>query len=159
MTPWFWLALTILFSVIELASAFNLITIWFALASFMMLFISGLTESLPFSLKLKIHAGLFLVMSGLLLAFTRPLLVKKLKIGQAKTNVHALVGQTALVTKKITPFNTGEIKIRGQLWTALSEQNGQSIEEGAECVVLRIEGVKAMVRTGDRENPEQKREP
>ncbi|MDR2519048.1 MAG: NfeD family protein [Spirochaetaceae bacterium] len=157
-TPWFWLAMTILFSVIELVSAFNLITIWFALSSLIMLFVAGITESFDFSLKLKIHTGLFLAVSGLLLAFTRPLLIKKLKVGREKTNVHALIGQSALVTKKIAPFCTGEVKVRGQLWTAFAENNAVIIEEGAECVIVRIEGVKAAVQPPAQEHVQEQRE-
>jgi membrane protein implicated in regulation of membrane protease activity len=144
-TPWFWLTLTILFSVIELVSAFTLITVWFALASLITLFAAGITESLDAALKAKIQSGLFLAMSALFLAFTRPLAIKKLKVGREKTNVHALIGQNALVTRKISRFDSGEIKVKGILWTALSENNAD-IEEGAECVIIRIEGVKAVVR-------------
>jgi hypothetical protein len=44
LSPWFWLTLTVIFSLLELACAFNLITIWFAISSFLMIFISGFTE-------------------------------------------------------------------------------------------------------------------
>jgi membrane protein implicated in regulation of membrane protease activity len=53
--------------------------------------------------------------------------------------------EEALVTKKITQFGKGEIKIKGQIWSAISEDNNE-IEEGVICSVVRIEGVKAIVR-------------
>jgi membrane protein implicated in regulation of membrane protease activity len=89
--------------------------------------------------------GLFLGIAVILLIFTRPLVVKKLKVGKEKTNVDDLSGRDALVTKRITKFGKGEVKIKGQVWTAIAEDNSE-IEEGAECIVTRIEGVKAVVR-------------
>jgi membrane protein implicated in regulation of membrane protease activity len=144
-SPWFWLSLTILFTLIELLSAFNLITIWFAISSLLMIFISGLTELLDAPIRFRLHTGLFLLISIALLVFTRPIAIKKLRVGKTKTNVDALVNEDALVTKKITQFEKGEVKVKGQIWTAISENNTE-IEEGVICSVVRIEGVKVIVR-------------
>jgi membrane protein implicated in regulation of membrane protease activity len=51
----------------------------------------------------------------------------------------------ALVTKKISEFDRGEVKLNGQFWTSRSE-DGSTIEEGTKCEVVRIEGVQAIVR-------------
>ncbi|MDR1893981.1 MAG: NfeD family protein [Spirochaetales bacterium] len=96
-------------------------------------------------IRFRLHIGLFLVIAAVLLIFTRPIAIKKLKVGRAKTNVDALINEQALVTKKIEKFGKGEVKIKGQIWTAVSEDNSE-IEEGTECSVLRVEGVKAIVR-------------
>jgi membrane protein implicated in regulation of membrane protease activity len=144
-SPWFWLALTVVFTLIELVSTFNLITIWFAISSLLMIFISGLTELLDSPIRFRLHIGLFLLISIALLVFTRPIAIKKLKVGKVKTNVDALVNEDALVTKKITQFGKGEVKVKGQVWTAISENNAE-IEEGVICSVVRIEGVKVIVR-------------
>jgi membrane protein implicated in regulation of membrane protease activity len=144
-SPWFWLALTVLFTLIEFLSAFSLTTIWFALSAVLMVFISGFTELIDAPIRFRLHIGLFLVIAIVLLVFTRPVAIKKLKVGKAKTNVDALVGEKALVTRKIEKFGKGEIKIKGQIWTAVSEDNSE-IAEGGECEVLRIEGVKAVVK-------------
>lgn len=144
-SPWLWLALTVLFTLIELLSAFSLTTIWFAISSLLMVFISGLTEMLDAPIRLRLHIGLFLVIATVLLVFTRPIAIKKLRVGSVKTNVDALAGTEALVTKKIPKFGKGEVKISGQVWTAVSEDNAE-IKEGLICSVVRIEGVKAIVR-------------
>ncbi|MDR0554372.1 MAG: NfeD family protein [Treponema sp.] len=145
LTPWFWLALTVVFTIIELACAFNLVTIWFAIASFLMIFISGLTELLDTPIRFRLHIGIFLVIAIVLLVFTRPIAIKKLKVGKIKTNVDDLIGRDALVVKNISKFGKGEIKIRGQIWTAISDTD-EDIAENTECVITRIEGVKAVVR-------------
>jgi membrane protein implicated in regulation of membrane protease activity len=66
-------------------------------------------------------------------------------MGKEKTNVEGLVGKHALVTKRISEFDRGEAKLEGKIWSAYSE-NGITINEGTKCEVVRIEGVKAIVR-------------
>ena len=73
--PWFWLFLVILFTAIEVAT-FGLATIWFALGALVMLFLSPLP--IPFLWQIL----LFLIISSVLLIFTRPVAVKKLKVGR-----------------------------------------------------------------------------
>jgi membrane protein implicated in regulation of membrane protease activity len=94
LTPWFWLVLMVIFTVIELACSFNLVTIWFALSSLAMVFISGLTELLEKPIRFRLYVGIFLLLSILLLVFTRPIAVKKLKVGKVKTNVDDISGET-----------------------------------------------------------------
>ena len=145
LTPWFWLALTIVFSLIELACSFNLVTIWFAISALIMIFVSGLTELLDTPIRFRLHLGIFLFIAILLLLFTRPVAVKKLKVGKVKTNVDDLIGRDALVIKEISKYEKGEVKIHGQIWTAISDGD-EAIAENTECVIIRIEGVKAVVR-------------
>jgi membrane protein implicated in regulation of membrane protease activity len=145
LTPWFWLALTVAFTLIELACSFNLVTIWFAISSFIMIFVSGLTELLDTPIRFRLHLGIFLFIAIVLLIFTRPIAVKKLKVGKIKTNVDDLIGRDALVVKGISKYGKGEVKIRGQIWTAISDTD-EEIAENTECVIIRIEGVKTVVR-------------
>lgn len=145
LSPWFWLALTVIFTLVELASSFSLITIWFAFASLVMVFISGLTELFDAPVRFRLHIGIFVLLSIVLLIFTRPVAIKKFKVGKNKTNVDDLIGRDILITKKITKFEKGEGKIKGQIWTAISE-NGEEIAENTECVVVKIEGVKLVVK-------------
>lgn len=145
LSPWFWLALTVIFSLLELACAFNLTTIWFAISSFLMIFISGFTEMLDKPIRFRLHLGIFLCLSVILFIFTRPIAVKKLKIGKEKTNVDSLVEQEAVVTKKITKFERGEIKSQGKYWTAIPEKD-EEINEGDACFIVKFDGIKAVVR-------------
>jgi len=135
---WVWVALVIVFSVIEIFTL-GLTTIWFALAAFVMVFLSMLKIPLTFQIII------FLLISAGLLFFTRPFAIKKFKTGKVKTNVDSLVGMHALVTKQISEFERGEVKLNGQFWTARSE-DGSVIKEGTKCEVVRIEGVQAIVR-------------
>jgi membrane protein implicated in regulation of membrane protease activity len=110
-----------------------------------MIFISGVTEMFDAPIRFRLHIGIFILIAAVLLIFTRPVAVKKFKIGKIKTNVNDLIGRDVLVTKKITKFEKGEGKIKGQIWTAVSDDGGE-IAENTECAVVRIEGVKLVVR-------------
>jgi membrane protein implicated in regulation of membrane protease activity len=135
---WIWVALTVIFAVTE-AFTFGLTTVWFALAAFVMVFLSFLPIPLFFQLVI------FLAISAILLIYTRPLAIKKFKTGKEKTNVDSLVGKHAMVIKQITEFERGEVKLNGQIWSARS-QDETTISEGTKCEVVRIEGVMAIVR-------------
>jgi membrane protein implicated in regulation of membrane protease activity len=145
---WIWLGLTIIFAIIE-AVTFGLTTIWFALAGIIMIFLSFLPIAFEFQVLI------FLSISAVLLFFTRPLAIKKFKTGRIKTNVDSLAGKSALVLKQITEFNSGEVKIDGQIWTACLEEGSTiTLMEGTKCEVIKIEGVQAVVRLFETAKPE-----
>lgn len=135
--PWFWLFLSIIFTGIEVATL-GLTTIWFALGSLVMLLLSPLP--IPFLWQVL----LFLIISSVLLIFTRPIAVKKLKVGREKTNTDSLIGEKALVIKDICEFDKGMVKIHGMEWSAQSV-DGKTLAKGERCIVERIEGVTLMV--------------
>jgi len=132
--------LVILFTFIELQN-YSLTTVWFAIAALVMVFLSLLLEALTAPVQVLI----FLAISAVLLIFTRPLAIKKFKMGKTKTNVDSLVGERAPVVKSIDGFEKGEVKINGQIWPAVLE-DGSGIAEGETCEILRVEGVKLVVR-------------
>ncbi len=134
---WIWLALAIIFIIIE-ALTFSVITIWFAIGSFILVFLSFLPIPFPYQVII------FLAISIVLLLLTRPLVLKKLEGKKQKTNVDSLAGMAVIVTKAITPFEKGEIKVNGNFWSAKAENN-ETIKKETECVILRVEGVTAIV--------------
>lgn len=87
---------------------------------------------------------IFLVSSFIIIYFTRPFAINLLKVGQEKTNAQSLVGEIGIVTKEIRPFETGLVKISGQIWTAKSIDK-KSIGRNERVMVLAIEGVKLIV--------------
>ena len=132
------MALVIIFALIEVFTL-GLTTVWFAIAALIMVFLSFIKIPLP------VQVLIFLAISAVLLIFTRPVAIKKFKVGREKTNVDSLVGKHVLVTKKITEFEKGEVKVNGLIWAARSDSNTE-IVEGTKCEVLRIEGVQLIVR-------------
>ena len=88
---------------------------------------------------------MFVSFAILLMVFTRPFAVKKLKLGRVTTNVNSLDGQEVLVVKKITKFEKGEVRAaNGVVWSAVGE--GSEIAKGSVCVVARVEGNTLVVR-------------
>ncbi len=138
--PWFWLFVMILFTAIEVVT-FGLTTIWFALGALVMLFLSPLP--IPFLWQVL----LFLIISSVLLIFTRPIAVNKLKVGREKTNADSLIGEKALVIKEITEFEKGLVKVHGMEWSAQSI-DGKPMAKDEICIVERIEGVTVLVGRG-----------
>jgi membrane protein implicated in regulation of membrane protease activity len=135
---WIWAALAIIFALIEVFT-FGLTTVWFAIAAVIMVFLS------LFKIPLPVQIIIFLVISSLLLIFTRPIAVKKLKVGKEKTNVDSLIGKHVPVIKTISEFEHGEVKLNGLIWAARSDNNTE-IAVGTKCEVLRVEGVHLIVR-------------
>jgi len=135
---WIWLGIAIILAVIE-AFTLGLTTIWFAIAALALVFLSFLPIPIVYQVMI------FIIISAVLLIFTRPIALKKFKTGKVKTNVDSLAGMHALVTKEITEFDRGEVKLNGQIWSARSE-NGSTLVKGTKCEVVRIEGVQAIVK-------------
>src|SRR6056297_1961931 len=139
--PIIWTVLIIVFIVIE-AATLGLVAIWFAAGS-----IFGLIFSLlDFSWIVQVF--IFAVSSGVLLLFTKPFVNKHLKVGVNKTNVDSIIGQRGRVKKEIHKFDTGLVKVSGQIWTAISFNN-EIIKEDVEVVVMAVEGVKLIVKRSE----------
>ena len=139
--PWFWVGVMVLCLIFE-AVTFTLTTGWAAISALVMIFLSR--TGMPFRWQLLI----FFLITIILMIFTRPFAVKKLRLGREATNVNSLDGQEVLVVKKITKFEKGEVKAsNGVVWTALGEgSEGGEIPKGAVCVVVRVEGNTLVVR-------------
>jgi len=134
-----WLIVAVILAVVE-GATLNLTTIWFALGALA----AWLATFLNFSWGFQI--GVFVVVSGILLVFTKPLVKKYLKIGSVKTNAEEVLGKDAIVIEEIDNINSkGKVKVKGQIWTARSDDS-QIIKIDSIVKVLRIEGVKLIVK-------------
>ena len=130
--PWIWTGILVICIVIE-CFTFSLTTIWAALASVPLIFISRT------SLSLQVHILIFAVITLLLIIGTRPLALKLLR-KEKNENINNLEGQKVIVTKKITATEKGEAKAsNGVIWTAKSN-NSSEIEKDSVCRILKIEG-------------------
>lgn len=133
-----WLIATIVFAIIEALTA-GLVTIWFAGGSLAALAVSFFTDNI------WIETILFLIVSICLLVFTRKIFVQKLKTGNTKTNIEALIGKEVIVVKTIEPFNTGQVRINDIEWKAENIHKNDIIEAGKHVVIRGVEGVKVIV--------------
>lgn len=136
--PWIWVTVTVICIVIETLTL-SLTTIWFGISGFVLVFLAF--TPIPFAIQLL----LFVVLSFILLIFTRPVLIKKMNQKKISTNYERIIGKNAVVIKKITAMEKGIVKINGMEWTATVTEN-EVLEEGSTCVIEKIEGVTAFVK-------------
>ena len=116
-----WLGLMILFLVVELATV-GLTSIWLA-------------------------GGALIVVSVLLLIFTRPFATRYINRHHEKTNCDELIGRTVRVTEQVDNYEqTGAAFAIGLEWTARSEKDDQKIKAGSLATVTAISGVKLILR-------------
>ncbi len=134
-----WVALMIAFAVVELVTP-QLVCIWFAIGSLSAFIAASL--SAPLWQQILI----FLVVSVIMIFVTRPLYHKFIKTKLVPTNSDRLIGDTAVVAEAIDNLEAkGAVKVQGQVWSARSE-SGEAIPEGTHVTVVRIEGVKLIVK-------------
>ncbi|MBN2897774.1 MAG: NfeD family protein [Clostridia bacterium] len=136
--PMLWAALIVGFAVIE-GMTLGLTSIWFAIGSIFALIAAML--KLPFLAQVIV----FLLSSVVMLIYTKPIVQKQLKVGATKTNVEELIGMKGFVVKRISEHEPGQVKVKGQIWTAISE-DGREIEVEQEIIVILVEGVKLIVK-------------
>lgn len=134
-----WIAVIVVMAVIE-ALTLGLTTIWFAGGGIVAAIFAAMGA------PVIVQVILFLVVSVLLLYFTRPIAVKAFNKTRTLTNSEGLVGKHAYVTEEIDNIKaTGKVKIDGMEWTARTKVDGTVIGVGALISVISIEGVKAIV--------------
>ena len=133
-----WLVLLAVLLLIEIVTL-GLTTIWFAGGALIALLVSLAGG------PLWLQIGLFLVVSILLLFFTRPWAVKYMNKNRQKTNVESIPGKTGVVIQAIDNLKAeGQVAINGQEWTAKSA-DGCPVEKGKVIIVLAVEGLKVIV--------------
>ncbi len=136
--PMIWALLIVGFAVVE-GMTLGLTSIWFAIGSIFALIASMI--KLPFLAQVIV----FLASSIVMLIYTKPIAQKQLKVGATKTNVEELIGLKGFVVKKIEEHAPGQVKVKGQIWTAISE-DGSEMDLDREVTIVLVEGVKLIVK-------------
>ncbi|MDR2295368.1 MAG: NfeD family protein [Clostridiales Family XIII bacterium] len=134
-----WIGVAVLLALIE-AATLGLTTIWFAIGAVVAVFAALL------DLSFFLQVSVFFAVSALMLIFTRPVAVKRMRLRREKNVTEQMEGRSGIMTEAVPPFGTGLVKVGGVFWTAVGEEPARGIEKGVEIVVVRIEGVKLVVR-------------
>jgi membrane protein implicated in regulation of membrane protease activity len=135
----FWIIIAVVLAIIE-GLTLGFVTIWFTIGAGVAAVVSLAGGNLT------IQIIVFFAVSLILLLFTRPILVKKLKVGKEKNNIELIEGKTGLVTEAIEPFNSGLVKVNGIVWTAIGEATDFAADKDTEVEIVRVEGVKLIVK-------------
>ena len=136
----YWLVLFVILLVIEIFTM-GLTTIWFA-GGALAAFLAGV---LGFGLTVQIVV--FLAVSVLLLVLTRPIAVKYFNKERQKTNAESLIGQQGLVVENIDTIHAkGVVEVKGQEWSAKTDEPDGKIAKNTVVIIDGIQGVHLIVR-------------
>ena len=136
-----WLVAFVILIGIE-AATMALTTIWFAGGAVFAFF----AAVLGFSIQTQLVV--FLIVSFILLLFTRPFAMRFVNRETVKTNVDGLIGRRAKVITKIDNNEpSGATVVDGQEWTARSMDDAVTIPVGTHVVIKEVRGVKLIVET------------
>lgn len=134
-----WIIISGIFLIFEMMTVGFLVFL-FAIGSLFAMVVSFFTDNLI------IQTATFVISSTLLVIFVRPIMQKFLTKNSMSTNAKSIIGKKAIVTKKVDVYSeAGQIKVNGEIWTAIGE-NGATYEKGSEVEVVAIDGVKAIIK-------------
>ncbi len=135
----FWLVIVIVMAIIEIITL-GLTTIWFAGGALVAFIASFFGAGLP------VQIVLFIVVSFLLLAITRPFAMKFFNKDRVRTNAESLIGNSAIVLQDIDNLKAeGMVSVNGQEWTARSADD-TVIDKETVVEIVEITGVKLIVK-------------
>lgn len=133
-----WLIIAGICFILEIATE-GFLMFWFGVGGLAAMGISFFYDSF------LIQLITFIVVSTVLVLCTRKF-SKKIEPKTVPTNVYTIIGKKAAVSVAIDNVKgQGQIKIDGDIWSAKTEDD-EIIPEGSTVEILRIEGVKTVVK-------------
>lgn len=136
----FWLVLLILLLGIEIVTV-GLTSIWGVGGAF----VAMLLSIMKMPVGMQIIA--FLVVTVVLLIFTRPFAMRFINTEKEKTNYESIIGRIVCIAQRVDNLQqTGMAVVNGQEWTVRSERDNEVIEPGTMAKVVGISGVKLIVK-------------
>ena len=135
----YWLIFFLILIGIEIVTL-ALTTIWFAGGALVSFFLA------LFGASVETQLIVFVIVSFILLFFTRPWAMRYVEKNRTKTNVEGLIGKEARITQEVNNRNgTGTALLNGQEWTARSKEPEVTYAAGTMVRILEIQGVKLIV--------------
>ena len=135
-----WLALLIILLVVEIITV-GLTCIWAAGGALVAMLLSLL--HIPTGWQI----AAFLLVTAILLYFTRPFSVKIINSKREKTNYEGIIGKTVRIAERVSNIEqTGMAVVNGQEWTVRAEDETEILEPGTLAKVVNISGVKLIVK-------------
>lgn len=135
----FWLILLVILIIIELMTM-ALTTVWFAGGALVAAIVAG------FNGPVWLQIIAFILVSLILLFFTRPIAVKYFNKDRERTNSEGLIGKQAIVISEIDNIEgIGQVTVGGQEWSARSTDDAVKLPVGAVVYIRAINGVKLIV--------------
>ncbi len=135
-----WLILSGLFVIGEIITV-GFLVFWLALGSLAAMIVSIFAPE-----AIVLQTAVFVIISSILILFTRPLVNKYIASKTVPTNVETLIGKKAKVIVDINSIEgTGQVKVGGEIWSAKTDTE-EVITTGTEVEIFQIDGVKLLVK-------------
>lgn len=133
-----WLGILVLTLIAEATTA-GLVAIWFSPGALIAMIVALCNANFLWQICIFLVVSIVTLIFGR--KFCKPLFQK------TKTNVDALVGQTAIITEEVHNLEgKGAAKIQGKEWSARAEQDDTVLETGSHVEIVAIQGVKLICR-------------
>lgn len=137
---WIWIAVIVIAVILEATSPIQLVSIWAAVGGLVALLLCFCNVSI------WIQVIVFFAVTLLMIALTRPLAKKMTNFKKTPTNADRNIGKCGKVTKIVDEeLGIFRVRVENNDWSAVTEDK-KVPPVGAEITVLRIEGVKLIVK-------------
>lgn len=137
---WVWIGAIIAAIVIEVFTE-QLVSIWFVPGAL----VAGILSLCKVDILWQ--ALVFAVVSVIGIVIGKTLLSKNKPGDDSRTNIEAIIGEKCVVSEKIDNYaGCGQVKIKGQYWSARGVSENDSFEVGEVLSVVAIEGVKLICK-------------
>ena len=137
---WIWLAIIIVAIIVEVITD-QLVSIWFVPAAIVAIILDFC------SVDVSWQCFAFLIISAAGIVLTKTVFAKYIQAKITKTNIQAIIGERCIVTEKIDNYaGCGQVRIKGQIWSARGVEEDDVFEEGDILHVVAIEGVKVICK-------------
>lgn len=135
-----WLILSGVFLLLEIFTV-SFLMFWPGIGALLAFITSLITPNIG------IQVGVFTISTIILIVFTKPLTKKFFKTKDTSMNNNAIIGKKGTVIKSIKNSESkGQVKVDGELWSAIISENEKPLKEGDPIIVEKIDGVKLKVK-------------
>lgn len=137
---WMWIGVIVAAIIIEVLTD-QLVSIWFVPAAIVSTILDFCNVGIIWQVLV------FLIVSAAGIVFAKIFLPKLSTSEVLKNNIEAIIGEKCIVVEKIDNFaGCGQVKIKGQIWSARGVDEDSIFEEGEILHVVAIEGVKVICK-------------
>lgn len=135
-----WLILCGVFLLIEIFTV-SFLMFWPGIGAAFAFIASVLGASVP------VQIAIFAISTTLMIVFMKPLVKKLFKTRDVPMNSDAIIGKNGIVIKDVDNIKSkGQVKVNGELWSAINIEDDEKIETGTTIIVEDVEGVKLKVK-------------
>lgn len=133
-----WLILAILFIALEI-NTLTLTSLWFAFGSIVTMACTSFTNSTFLQFSIFLSSSLAFIIA------LKPITKKYIHTEKVATNVDRIISMIGIVLEDVD-WNSGEVKVDGKIWSARTDSPDILLKKGTKVEILKIQGVKLIVR-------------